>query len=468
MARIVLGISWLNGRFHAVVRRGTAVSASWTSPVPVVNDGDFSAALRDAVQETRFSGRSVNVVLDHRSVLFHVQETPPAKGRMLHDLLDRLVRQNRFFEEPAAWTRLSLPPGKSQARHLLALVPGSFLERITQACAEQKLQLNTLLPLAAVLSTQLRQLSLAPDEVVVLAADLDGSLHLVLGRGDGQVLFSRSVVLTGAQQGERASQEINRTLQYAQQQFGAVVSQLFVFGEQAFTLLRDLQIRQGLQVRQSPLAEDPFFHARQAAAASPKTILNLAPRSSPLQRQARKLAAAGLAALLIASATVGLKVELFARAREARYQAQVQQIAIDNNAQAASQARQREADHLAAFLRLVGTTNQPPVPELFARHLATCVPESMRLTQVTVRRDTNGWELHLEGFTRESAGGYLALAAQLDANLRGSPFQVQVTDSTHQRVFGGAPGTSRDGPEPGRPKGGAQGEKPFFVKGVIR
>src|SRR6266540_2793454 len=102
MARNVLGISWLHGRFQAVTLAGGAVSGSWTSPEPVASDADFGPALAEAVKRTRFTGTRVQVVLDHRSLLFHVQETPPARGKQLGQLLGRLVASNRFFEEPAA------------------------------------------------------------------------------------------------------------------------------------------------------------------------------------------------------------------------------------------------------------------------------------------------------------------------------------------------------------------------------
>ena len=185
MSRTVLGISWLHGQFRAVVLTGSSVSAAWTRPLAVIHDADFAPALAEAVRETRFAGTRVVIALEHRSLLFHVQETPPAKGAMLRQLLDRLVKQNRFFEENAAWGHVALPSGKGRPRYLLALLPESLVQQLTEACAGQHLQLTAVLPLAAVLGSQLRQLPVPPEEIVVLAADLGGALHLLLGRGDG-------------------------------------------------------------------------------------------------------------------------------------------------------------------------------------------------------------------------------------------------------------------------------------------
>ncbi|HYV32820.1 MAG TPA: hypothetical protein VEO53_17155, partial [Candidatus Binatia bacterium] len=375
MSRTVLGISWLHGQFRAVVLTGSSVSAAWTRPLAVLHDADFAPALAEAVRETRFAGTRVVIALEHRSLLFHVQETPPAKGAMLRQLLDRLVKQNRFFEENAAWGHVALPSGKGRPRYLLALLPESLVQQLTEACAGQHLQLTAVLPLAAVLGSQLRQLPVPPEEIVVLAADLGGALHLLLGRGDGQVLFSRSVVLTGAPQNERAAQEINRTLHYAQQQFGASVHQLFVFGKQAFAALKDLDIRHGLKVQQSPAAEDPFFYNREAAALSPKLSLNLVTRARPGQRPVRQWAAAGITALFLGAAATTLQVELVVHARERQAWVRARQQEAEASAQAAALTAQREERRLQAFLNLVGGLDEPPVPELFARYLATAIPK---------------------------------------------------------------------------------------------
>lgn len=463
MARNILGISWLNGRFEAVTLVGRQVSASWISPQPVLTDADFAPALVEAVKHTRFRGHQVSVLLDHRSLLFHVQETPPAKGRMLRQLLERLVAQNQSFQEQASWGHIALPALKGRQRFLLALLPRSLACLLNETCAAQKLHLAAVLPLAAVLGEQLKRLSAPADEILILAVDLGGSLQLLLGRGDGQVLFSRSVVVSSAQQSERAAQEINRTLHYAQQQFGAVVNQLFVFGEQAFAGLKDMEIRQGLRIQPSPIVPDPLFFAKLAAAASSKSTLNLASGGAPAPQRTRHLMAAGLAALLLISTAIAARVEMVVRATEQRFVQSTLRLGAAAESQALEQSRAQEANRLQALLILVGGTNEPPVPELFARYLAATLPEPMRLNQFTVTRGMNGWEFRLEGFASERTGGFLGLLDRFENDLRTNLFRVRITDSTHRRLFGGATSTH---PELA-PNGARTDEKTFFVSGVI-
>jgi hypothetical protein len=464
MARRILGISWLNGRFHAAVLKGDAVAASWVSPQPVRLPADFEPALAEAVRQTRFSGSRVVIVLDHGSLLFHVEETPPATGKVLRQLLDRRVAQNRFFEENAAWGRIDLPPLKGRHRVLLALLPQSLVDQLASICASLRLDLLAMVPAAAVLREHLRRLSTPAEETVVLATDLGGSLYLLLGRGDGQVLFSRSLALGATFQSDRAAQEIARTLHYAQQQFGTTVNHLFVFGSQAFASLKDAPIRSGLEIHPSPVSDDPFYFARQAGSISPRMPVNLVSRTESQRQRARRLAVAGLAAALAAATATTLIVEDTVRARERAAVTREEQLKVSGDATAAMRLRQREARHLEAFLRLVGGTNDAPVAELFARYLPTVMPDTMHLTEASTSRGLNGWEFQLKGFIREQNLDSLASLERFEQELQRGIFHAQINDSTYQQLFRGrADGASAEAQRSGRSGDG----KPFFVTGRI-
>lgn len=464
MARKILGISWLHGRFQAVALDGGRIVASWDHPQPVELDADFEPALDEAVRRTGYDGRNVVVVLEHRSLLSHVQETPPARGKVLQQLLDRLVAQNRFYEEPAAWGHALLPATKERQRFLLALLPQSLLRQLTDACMARRLNLRAVVPLGGVLNSHLRALSAPPEEVVVLAIDLGGYLHLLLGRGDGRVLFSRSVLLTGSQQAERVTQEVNRTLHYAQQQFGATVNRLFVFGDTAFCLLKGATLHAGLRVHRSPVSDSPSYFSELAAAVTAKTPLNLISPAESHQKRLRQLAAAGMAALVAGSAIAALRVEQVVRARDRQAAAIEQRLESETRAYQTALEQQAEAQRLDGFVRLVGTTNEPPVGELFLRFLPTVVPDSMRFSKVNLVRGTNGWEFQIEGFAREQSQGYLTLLGRFEDALRSGVFRAQILESTHRQLEEGrTAGTSAALPQ----SGGRSDERPFFVTGVI-
>ena len=464
MAKRILGISWLNGGFHATVLAGDAITASWVSPQPVKVNADFESALAEAVRQTRFDGSRVVIVLDHGSLLFHVEETPPAKGKVLRQLLERRVAQNRFFEEKAAWGRIDLPPLKGRHRVLLALLPQSLVHQLGSICDSQRLDLRAVVPPAAVLGEHFRRLSIPVEETIVLAMDLGGSLCLLLGRGDGQVLFSRSLALGAIFQSDRAAQEIARTLHYAQQQFGTTVNHLFIFGAHAFAALKDAQIRSGLEIRPSPVSDDPFYFARQAGLISPRTPLNFVSHEESQRQRARGLAVVGLAAALTAAATTTLIVERTVRAREREAATREEQLKASGDAATALRSRQREARHLDALLRFVGGTNDAPVAELFARYLSTVMPDTMHLTDASTSRGPNGWEFQLKGFIREQSLDSLASLEHFEQELQHGIFHAQIIDSTYQQLFQG----NADGASAVTQRSGRSGdERPFFVAGRI-
>lgn len=448
----------MHGRFQAV-HVGGAGTTTWTCPTAVSDEG-FGEALAAAVRETGFTGRRVAIVLEHRSLLFHVQETPPARGRDLKQLLQRLVAQSRFFEEPASWGRTPLPAAKGKSRHLLALVPASLLRQLRLACLAHRLHLVSVFPVAAPLSEELRKLSAGKEEVVIMAAEFPGSLDLLLGRGDGQILFSRNVALSGAQKAERAVQEINRTLQYAQQQFGAVVNQLFVLGDGAFATLKDHPIREGLRTTRGAGDSDLFHLARVAAALPVKHPLNLARDGQASRLAVRRWAAAALLALVAGTAATVGTVESLVQGRERKASELERQLDAQAQSQQSEAARQREFRQLSAFVHTLDPAEHPPVPELLARHLATHWPSSFRLGELEVHRETNGWRFEIQGFTRDQPSASAALIEGIEKAVGGSPLKARVTDSTRRRLMQGGPGGP--GSVSGQPE-----ERSFFLSGVI-
>jgi hypothetical protein len=278
MGRKTLGISWLNGRLRAAALTGGTVTAAWSCPKVVTQVFEVGSVLAETLKQTRFDGSQAMMIIDHPSLVFHVQEIPHAEGKMVDQLLERQVVHNRFFQEKPAWGRLALPDVKGRSRYLLCLLPESLVQELLATFTAHHINLAAVFPIAAVLGDQLRLLAAQETEVVLLAADLGDAIHLVLGQGGGQVLFSRTIPSAGQQFSESAVQEINRTLQYAQQQFSATVNKLFVYGsDELFRRMKNVPIHAEVAVAKSPVAEDPFYFARQIFSLSPRLRLNFIP-----------------------------------------------------------------------------------------------------------------------------------------------------------------------------------------------
>lgn len=457
MSRKVLGISWLNGSFSAALE-GSSLSASWACPTPVNDEPAFASALAEAVRQTSFSGSKIMLVLDHRSLLFHVQETPPGADKLIDQLLERAVEKSQFFPEQAAWRRLSLPSAKGRRRFLLALLPSGFVRGLAELCAAQRLELVGVFPLVSVLAEHLRALPVPEEETVLLGARVGDAIHLLLGKGDGAVLFSRTIVTGASLVAERLVQELNRTRQFAQQQFGAHVSRLFIFGSETFRVIKELPVRDELTIQASPIAEEPLYYARQVAAASPRAALNLAPRSERFKKPLQRLAAVAVAALFCASVAVAVLAQLTVRARERAEANRARQWQAEEQIRSAARTLQRQATRWRAFVDVVGSTNDAPVAELFARYLATAVPDAIRLAHVDLHKGPAGWSCRLEGFAREQAEGFLAQMEDFERKLRTGIFNLRITDSTYQRLLAGT----------AQPAGARSNERAFFITATIQ
>jgi hypothetical protein len=459
MSRNVLGISWVNGRFHASAIKGRTALRLWSCPTPVHEDSEFASALAEAVAQTGFMGSKVMLALEHRRLFFYLQDTPPAADKVVDQLLQRAVERNNFFEERTVWSRLSVPPAKSRPRFLLTLMPEALVCSLAEICDAQGLELLGVFPLPAMADDTLRSLSVPQDEAVLVAADLGDALHLLLGKGDGTVLFCRTVTNVDASKPsasiERASQEINRTLLFAQQQFGCNVTQLFVSGTDAFNVLKEQPIRPGLAMHPSPVPEDALCYVRRVAVLSPRLGSNLLGALPCNTKRRQQVAALGMAALFCASIFLTVLVEVTVRARERAVTIRARQLQEEIN----SESLQRQAARWRALLQLVHATNQPPVPELFASYLPAAVPDSIRLTAVDLSRTTSAWNCRIEGVAREGAGDFAALIEAFEHELQTNVFKLHITDSTHRRLVRGT-----ETPPPGI----QHQERMFFVTGEIK
>lgn len=465
MIKKVLSVSWLNGHLQAVVCQGSVVKDAWSCPVAVEHVGELAPKIREAMTQLRYQGEDIFCVLDHRHLVFHLQETPPGSLASLRPLLERKIMQNRFFDEEAVWAAHPPLMGKSHQRFLLTLLPTSVLSGLTGVCEELGLIPTAVFSPASVLSRQFKHLHLQANEATLLVADLGGALCLVAGYGDGQVLFCRNISGSSSQQRLRAGQEINRTLLYVQQQFGTPINSIWVFGSTVFEWLSKTHIRDGLTIRQSPIEESAHYFASAATLIPALDSTNFIPASATRQRLFRRRFACAAVALFLLSFAVNHAVEKVARERDyevARWTHNWNQLEKYRDTLL---FRQREVLHLENSLALIGSPQEPPMIDLFIRSLASAIPASVKLTGVSLAKAAPGYNLRLEGYTPDGAGLLIPVLDQLESSLTNGLFQVRITDSTRARMFGG----SESVPVPRAATSILdQGKRLFFVEGHIQ
>lgn len=441
---------------------------SWSAPFRVTDGERLVAAVREARLQAGPRICRASFVIDHRNLLFHVQETPPVRGILLDRMLDRLVAESRFFEEPAVWASLALPGEGTRHRWLLALLTRSVFDDIQTACDENDLELIGIRPIAAVLAGPLKRLGAESGEAVLLVADFGSSYGLLAGRGDGQVLFVRSIAGGRGDDAGRLDQEINRTLQFVLQRFGGRVDRMVVIGERTHSVLAGRRIRDGLRVECLSEGSDGAVSVTGIAGPAEPTVLDFTKgrRRSPLW--VRPALAAALALLLVVSSGVAAlslmewKSRVVEKAEVEREARAAQRIAASRN------ARQSEANRLRALVETVGGDGGTAMVPAFGRYLPTVLPESFRLSRLAIDRSTNGWHVQLQGVSRDLGSRFLGRVESWEEALRNGAFRMEILDSTHRRSvkeasdleaasFGGASVSAS-------PRGE---ERTFFVKGWI-
>ncbi len=442
-----LGISWLHGRLTLATAHGPV----WTCPVPTSTGDAFRSALREGLAASGIRARQALVVVDHRSLLFHVQETPPAQGRMLDQVIDRLVTEHRFFAEPALWTRAGIPAGSGATRSLLAIMPRALFTLIEDAASENGLELAGLFPVASVLATGLRRAAVTPDERLLLVTSVGDAHAIVFGDGTGRVLFSRSVTGTHEPTGIRLDQEINRTRHFIQQQLGTPVARV---------------VRTSGGPSNDPA---PGTDLARAVLGMPRDAsFNFHLRHGRAPRWMRPLVISAAVTGLAASVAIAVLVELAVQRHRALAERAQATLQFDRDAAHRRDAVQEEGERLTAFLQAVGTPESPSVPAVFPRYLREKLPPTFRLTSLSVRPSTNGWMVTLEGRAKDRGTRFLAAAEKFERDLAEGPFGILISDSTHRRTVAAAPGRPIQ-PASARPRiPGEDEEQPFHLTGVIR
>lgn len=463
----ILGLAWCNRHLEAVRLKGNRVLGRWSASLTGNDLESFRSGLRHAREAVGFTGRRAVLVLDHRRLIYGALDTPSAQGRTLDQVLEHLVAEQQYFDEPAVWSRVPLPATGAQQRWLLAVLPRSFRDHLEGILAEQNLELTGLYPFAAIQAQHLRHVDGDPTEAVVLVQSLAGSHALLVGRPGGQVLFARSLVDAPSDDPGRLAQEVQRTQHFCQQRFGLTVRRVIPLAGSP-----DPEEKPAVTHGDDPsmAEEEGASWAERAARWGGSSTWNLAGNvRAPVSGRDRAVAFATLSLLLLAVVTTAL-VEWRVEARGRRV-AEMHRQERERTDRAALEAVRAQAwERRQRWLRLVGDPAAPAVAPAFARYLCQVMPEALCLTRLDLVRTDSGWEVRLEGVTRESSSGQLSLLGSWEAELAGGPFAVRIADSTQRRLMGQAP-LPLSGALAGQPtslSGGGVDQRRCFLLGHIR
>src|SRR5207247_1465092 len=97
-----------------------------------------------------------------------------------------------------------------------------------------------------------------------LAAETGGTTTAVIGRKDGEIYLGRTLNSSWNIYPDRVNVDLNRTLLYVKQQFGAPVDSMWLFGTGAAEHPTAMQDLVKSTIKLSPVPYDPFYWCQEA------------------------------------------------------------------------------------------------------------------------------------------------------------------------------------------------------------
>jgi len=399
-----LVLSWVRDAFWAAHLCKGKDPAVWRAPKPVPDLPAFNWALADAVQALGVRrGEEVVIVHESERVSHPLLTVPPMRLRDLLAYLERKVGKEKPFEGPAAWGFTQGAPSRNGRSVLLHVAPQKFVEATARICLEFGLCPVAWLPLPDAMGLQLQERLGRAEEVGMLVALFPSQCEVLVGRGDGQVLFVRDLSFRWKDDPERLAVELRRSLLFATQRFGVQVDKGWILGEDASQALRAVQqtVPAILEAINAPAMDWRMF----GAGLNPRRSSNMLPASIRERRRRRWLArawvAVSFAGILGGIGTVAFVEYLIAsQPNDATGSVALQRLQAEREA---LQERFAEADRLRQkVLALQAAAREADAPALLARWIAATLPQRARLQRFVCERDGDGWRIALQGVIRGS------------------------------------------------------------------
>ncbi len=430
-----LSVSWLRKQFRAVAIHRGQIAGTWESPEPVEGTDHFPELLHKAVEATGYHGSTVTLVLAHQHLVHLLIEVPPVKRNLLARVVNRQAQQQRLFPGEAVWSiEPAETPPKSPPQFLLNLFPKLLLEDLVRGCAKLGLYLTAVIPVPAVLRSQLFEIPMPESQAVMVAACTGDATTVLVGRSDGRVILSR--VLSGNWQDSlpRLLVDLKRTMLFVNQQDGVNVESLWLFGPDAAEKTGAIQDQLGIPTRVSPTPWSEDYWAIECVRledAHSQNFISPEQRKAPQRRVLATVLAVTTVAVFLISALVSWKLLAMAR-EEVRAVQRLEQEA------ARLQTRHQELQLLHAdiarrrqIVELVADGRPAPVPAWVMGYLGEALPADLVVTNLSVQRDGAQWRVEISGRPQPgregtNTGPQLAAYAEFTNRLVSGPFHLRL------------------------------------------
>lgn len=436
----VLGLAWLHGTLQAGVFRRHVALQTWESSVPVRTLEDFEQGIDAVLEAVRFAGTEMFLILEHDEFVHQAEHAPAFSESAAKAYLRGCVQRYEKERAPVLWISQRTVSVRKESAFLLHMLPSSFHGQLSSFLVTRHLDLTRIIPLVVPLQMLLEETPVATQQMVLMAAEAGDATTLMVARGNGELLFSRTMLARWDSDPARIAVEVNRSLLYAKQQFGAVIDRIELLGAVSDKVQAEVQARCGadkqLQVRPSNVQSWLEVVAR----LSPRHPVNLVVSHLGRKRRRqflRRLLLAGCwlgVALMALNTWTRLQHWTNNEQRLMRLQSNAPEMIAERDllrGRSAELARHRQLIRETADQRL------PAVAPRFLAYLSSIRSEDTHFTEFSTKwdADTGQWSFRLEGQVDGDEQTARETVAALQRTLERSPLRVQMNDAVRSIVM---------------------------------
>jgi hypothetical protein len=381
-----------------------------------------------------FGGADVFLVLAHDEFVHQFESAPGFSESAARNYLRGRVERFEKDHEAVLSVAQRIGTVRSDAAYILHLLPRRFYDALNQILRSRRLDLTRILPLLVPLQHEIAATGESAECPMLYACEAGDATALVVGRGSGELWFSRTTLASWRDDAARVAVEVNRSLLFAKQQFGTVIDRLFLAGDCADAARGEVESKCGAGKHIIVGRGGPERWLDSVARLRARFPVNLVSGYLRRKRRQRFFRRALLAACWLGLALAGFD----AWTREQDWQAEQVHLASlragEPELQLEFQRLSRRNDDVEQQRRVIERIvddRLPPVPGRFLAYLAGLLPREVRLTQYSVKWDeaAGTWSFQVEGTIEADEETARSAIASVKRQLARGPLRVRLVET---------------------------------------
>ncbi|MBL9175760.1 MAG: hypothetical protein JNL10_19610 [Verrucomicrobiales bacterium] len=423
-----LAVAWLYGELAVAVMEDGRECAVWTAPEVVAHPRDLGPSLQTALKSLGSSARTVSMVVAHEELIQCRVEMPRMRGSLRQRFLQRQVDLAPSPCPPLHWASCPAAAAATADAALLSLMPRTFHDAMVCALVNNGLTPTWLVPFSDLLGKCRPGAEDFSEEFILHVAAIGTRTELLVIRGDGTPVVTRTSTPELASGNTRLTGEVLRTLQFVQQTFGNPVSRICWLGADSMPAGARGNASIEAISRQVPEAGSARYWAGQLASLPDRHGINLL---APEQRQASgrrwvtRMHRALAAFSLLAAVTFLIFSEQVRSQEQSTIRRLKDQLSPLERREQELRLQAQAHDRQRAVIRLDQESPGSLAPLCILGKIGDQLPSELRLTQVQVLSRDPGWTLKISGQTRPATASIRDPLNRFSNSLCDSPLFVQ-------------------------------------------